>query len=89
MWLRGLSRLLSGLFSRNYLFIPLFSFRCLILDNDWAQQEEAKSEHVEEKEVETVEQDVPNPVKEYDDDEDDFMKWSQYTSEVWMMLSFS
>ncbi|XP_025885235.1 transcription factor TFIIIB component B'' isoform X2 [Solanum lycopersicum] len=44
--------------------------------------EEAKSEHVEEKEVETVEQDVPNPVKEYDDDEDDFMKWSQYTSEV-------
>ncbi|XP_069149867.1 transcription factor TFIIIB component B'' isoform X13 [Solanum lycopersicum] len=45
-------------------------------------QEEAKSEHVEEKEVETVEQDVPNPVKEYDDDEDDFMKWSQYTSEV-------
>lgn len=47
-------------------------------------EEEAKSEHVEEKEVETVEQDVPemeNPVKEYDD-EDDFMKWSQYTSEV-------
>lgn len=29
-----------------------------------------------------MEQDVPNPVKEYDDDEDDFMKWSQYTSEV-------
>ncbi|KAL3345689.1 hypothetical protein AABB24_024573 [Solanum stoloniferum] len=47
-------------------------------------EEEAKSEHVEEKEVETVEQDVPemeNPVEEYDD-EDDFMKWSQYTSEV-------
>ncbi|XP_055803373.1 uncharacterized protein LOC129872404 isoform X2 [Solanum dulcamara] len=47
-------------------------------------EEEAKSEHVEEKEVEAVEQDVPemeSPVKEYDD-EDDFMKWTQYTSEV-------
>lgn len=47
-------------------------------------EEEGKSEHVEEKEVEEVEQDVPemgSPVKE-DDDEDDFMKWSQYTSEV-------
>lgn len=55
-----------------------------LLHNDFAQEEEGKSEHVEEKEVEEVEQDVPemgSPVKE-DDDEDDFMKWSQYTSEV-------
>lgn len=48
------------------------------------QEEEAMSEHVEEKEVEAVGQDVPeieSPVKDYDS-EDDFLKWSQYTSEV-------
>ncbi|XP_060192327.1 transcription factor TFIIIB component B'' [Lycium barbarum] len=47
-------------------------------------EEEAKSEHVEEKEAEAVEQDVPemeSPVKE-DDIEDDFLKWSEYKSEV-------
>ncbi|CAN4083686.1 unnamed protein product [Withania somnifera] len=47
-------------------------------------EEEAMSEHVEEKDEEAVEQDVPeieSPVKDYDS-EDDFLKWSQYTSEV-------
>lgn len=47
-------------------------------------EEEAMSEHVEEKEVEAMEQDVPemeSPVKDYDS-EDDFLKWSQYKSEV-------
>ncbi|CAN4078482.1 unnamed protein product [Withania somnifera] len=48
------------------------------------QEEEAMPEHVEEKEVEAVEQDVPeieSPAKDYDS-EDDFLKWSKYTSEV-------
>ncbi|XP_047263075.1 transcription factor TFIIIB component B'' isoform X3 [Capsicum annuum] len=49
------------------------------------QEEEAMPEHVDEKEVEAVGQDVPgieSPVKEDYDSEDDFLKWSQYTSEV-------
>ncbi|KAK4347657.1 hypothetical protein RND71_033996 [Anisodus tanguticus] len=45
-------------------------------------EEEAKSEHVEEKEVEAAEQDVPEMESPVNDSEDDFLKWSQYKSEV-------
>ncbi|KAK4360863.1 hypothetical protein RND71_019815 [Anisodus tanguticus] len=45
-------------------------------------EEEAKSEHVEEKEVKAMEQDVPEMESPVNDSEDDFLKWSQYKSEV-------